>query len=67
MKADVRRIVLALSASARLLSDKLRVRLDRPIRIDYKAGGTPEDFRKSLMTDRNRWAPIGRAAGIEFD
>ena len=31
------------------------------------AGGTPEEFQKSLMTDRNRWAPIGRAAGIKLD
>ena len=31
------------------------------------AGGTPEEFQKSLLADRNRWAPIGRAAGIKLD
>ena len=31
------------------------------------AGGTPEEFLKSLLDDRNRWAPIARAAGIKLD
>jgi len=31
------------------------------------AGGTPEEFQKALLEDRNRWAPIARAAGIKLD
>jgi tripartite-type tricarboxylate transporter receptor subunit TctC len=31
------------------------------------AGGTPEEFQKSLLDDRNRWAPVARAAGIRLD
>ena len=30
-------------------------------------GGTPEEFHKSLMDDRNRWAPIAKQAGIRID
>ncbi len=31
------------------------------------AGGTPEEFQKTLLADRNRWAPIAKAAGIRLD
>jgi tripartite-type tricarboxylate transporter receptor subunit TctC len=31
------------------------------------AGGSPEDFHKALLDDRNRWAPIAKAAGIRLD
>ena len=31
------------------------------------AGGTPEEFGKVLLDDRNRWAPIAKAAGIRAD
>ena len=31
------------------------------------AGGTPDEFHRSLMTDRHRWEAIGRAAGIKLD
>ena len=31
------------------------------------AGGTPEEFSKVLIDDRNRWAPVARAAGIKAD
>lgn len=31
------------------------------------AGGTPEEFHKTLLDDRNRWAPIAKAAGIKLD
>ena len=31
------------------------------------AGGTPEEFQKSLLADRNRWAPIAKQAGIRLD
>jgi tripartite-type tricarboxylate transporter receptor subunit TctC len=31
------------------------------------AGGTPDEFQKSLMSDRHRWEAIGRAAGIKLD
>jgi len=31
------------------------------------AGGTPEEFQRSLLDDRNRWAPIAKAAGIKLD
>lgn len=31
------------------------------------AGGTPEEFHKALLDDRNRWAPIAKAAGIKLD
>jgi len=31
------------------------------------AGGTPEEFQKALLEDRNRWAPIAKAAGIKLD
>ena len=31
------------------------------------AGGTPEEFQKTLLDDRNRWAPIAKAAGINLD
>jgi tripartite-type tricarboxylate transporter receptor subunit TctC len=31
------------------------------------AGGTPEEFHKVLLDDRNRWAPVARAAGIRLD
>ena len=31
------------------------------------AGGTPEEFAKVLIDDRNRWAPIAKAAGIRAD
>lgn len=31
------------------------------------AGGTPEEFQKTLLDDRNRWAPIARQAGIKLD
>jgi tripartite-type tricarboxylate transporter receptor subunit TctC len=30
-------------------------------------GGTPEDFHKALLDDRNRWGPIAKAAGIKLD
>ena len=30
-------------------------------------GGTPEDFHKALMDERNRWGPIAKAAGIKLD
>ena len=30
-------------------------------------GGTPADFHKALMDDRNRWGPIAKAAGIKLD
>ena len=31
------------------------------------AGGTPEEFQKTLLADRNRWAPIAKQAGIHLD
>jgi len=31
------------------------------------AGGSPEEFGKVLIDDRNRWAPIAKAAGIKVD
>ncbi len=31
------------------------------------AGGTPEEFHKVLLDDRNQWAPIAKAAGIKLD
>jgi tripartite-type tricarboxylate transporter receptor subunit TctC len=31
------------------------------------AGGTPDEFQKSLLADRHRWEAIGRAAGIKLD
>jgi len=31
------------------------------------AAGTPEEFQKTLLTDRNRWAPIAKQAGIRLD
>jgi len=31
------------------------------------AGGTPEEFHKVLLDDRNQWAPIAKAAGIKAD
>jgi tripartite-type tricarboxylate transporter receptor subunit TctC len=31
------------------------------------AGGTPEEFARVLIDDRNRWAPIAKAAGIRAD
>lgn len=31
------------------------------------AGGTPEEFQKTLLDDRNRWAPIAKRAGIRLD
>ena len=31
------------------------------------AGGTPEEFQKTLLADRNRWAPIAKQAGIRLD
>jgi tripartite-type tricarboxylate transporter receptor subunit TctC len=31
------------------------------------AGGTPEEFQKTLLDDRNRRAPIARQAGIKLD
>jgi tripartite-type tricarboxylate transporter receptor subunit TctC len=31
------------------------------------AGGTPEEFQKALLDDRNRWAPIAKQAGIKLD
>ena len=31
------------------------------------AGGTPEEFLKALLEDRNRWAPIAKQAGIRLD
>lgn len=31
------------------------------------AGGSPEDFGRALLDDRNRWAPIAKAAGIKLD
>jgi tripartite-type tricarboxylate transporter receptor subunit TctC len=31
------------------------------------AGGTPEEFHRALLDDRNRWAPIAKAAGIKLD
>ncbi len=31
------------------------------------AGGTPEEFQKTLLDDRNRWAPIAKQAGIRLD
>ncbi len=31
------------------------------------AGGTPEEFQKTLLTDRHRWAPIAKQAGIRLD
>ncbi len=31
------------------------------------AGGTPEEFQRSLLDDRNRWAPVAKSAGIKLD
>jgi tripartite-type tricarboxylate transporter receptor subunit TctC len=31
------------------------------------AGGTPEEFHKSLLDDRNRWESIAKQAGIRLD
>jgi tripartite-type tricarboxylate transporter receptor subunit TctC len=31
------------------------------------AGGTPEEFQKTLLDDRNRWAPVAKQAGIRLD
>ena len=31
------------------------------------AGGTPEEFQKTLLDDRARWAPIAKQAGIRLD
>jgi len=31
------------------------------------AAGTPEEFQRTLLTDRNRWAPIAKQAGIRLD
>jgi tripartite-type tricarboxylate transporter receptor subunit TctC len=55
---------------ARAITDALRVpevakRLNE-IGLEV-AGGTPEEFQKSLLSDRQRWEPIGRAAGIKLD
>ena len=59
-----------LNQYAKAITDALRVpevekRLNE-IGLEV-AGGTPEEFQKSLLADRNRWAPIGRAAGIKLD
>lgn len=31
------------------------------------AGGTPEEFRKLILSERSRWAPVAREANIKVD
>lgn len=55
---------------AKAITDALRVpeigRRLNEIGLEV-AGGTPEEFHKVLLEDRNRWAPIAKAAGIKLD
>lgn len=55
---------------ARAITEALRVP-DTATRLNEMgletAGGTPEEFSKVLLEDRNRWAPIAKAAGIRAD
>jgi tripartite-type tricarboxylate transporter receptor subunit TctC len=60
---------------ARLVAEKLKLSLGRPVIVDYKVGGTglaaaggaPEDYQKTILSERNKWGPIAREAGIKID